>query len=62
MTRVGLHCSPAGYEIVFQEVMKVIESQWPDQMPENLPMVFPYWKDQEAWQEWESAHASSEGC
>jgi len=56
----GLHLNPAGYEILSQEVMKVIELQWPDQMPESLPMAFPRWNDQVAWQQWEGAHASSE--
>ncbi|KAJ5770560.1 uncharacterized protein N7511_002611 [Penicillium nucicola] len=41
----GLHLTPAGYRIVYDEVMKVIEAHWPDQMPDNLPMVFPSWLD-----------------
>ncbi|KAJ5295371.1 hypothetical protein PENANT_c001G06213 [Penicillium antarcticum] len=41
----GLHLAPAGYRIVYDEVMKVIETNWPDQMPDNLPMVFPSWVD-----------------
>ncbi|KAH9867963.1 hypothetical protein IAQ61_007269 [Plenodomus lingam] len=56
----GLHFNPAGYEIFFQEVMRLVEAQWPDQMPEKLPMVFPPWNDQEAWQRWESAQASGQ--
>jgi hypothetical protein len=31
-----VHLTPAGYEIVFEEVMKVIEVNWPDQTPEML--------------------------
>jgi hypothetical protein len=38
---------------------KVIGEQWPDQMPEELPMVLPPWNDEDAWKAWESAHASS---
>lgn len=41
----GLHLSPAGSRIVYDEIMKVIEGNWPDQTPEILPMVFPSWVD-----------------
>ncbi|KAF2846419.1 SGNH hydrolase [Plenodomus tracheiphilus IPT5] len=56
----GLHFNPAGYNIFFQEVIKLIEAQWPDQVAEKLPMVFPPWNDQDAWQKWESAQASAQ--
>ncbi|KAJ5964833.1 Esterase SGNH hydrolase-type subgroup [Penicillium vulpinum] len=39
----GLHLTPAGYRIVYDEVMKVIEANWPDQTPAALPEVFPTW-------------------
>jgi len=55
----GLHLNPAGYEIFYQELIKVIAEQWPDQSPEKLPMVLPPWNDQEAWKQWESAQSSS---
>jgi hypothetical protein len=29
--------------------MNVVAEQWPDQMPEKLPMVLPAWNDEEAW-------------
>jgi hypothetical protein len=45
LTWIGLHLTPAGYRIVYDEVMKVIEANWPDQLPDNLPMVFPSWVD-----------------
>jgi len=51
----GLHFNPAGYDLFFQEVMKLIAEKWPDQVPERLPTVFPVWKDQDAWKEWESS-------
>jgi hypothetical protein len=54
----GLHLSPAGYDIFFQEVMKLIAQKWPDQMPEKLPMVLPPWDDMEAWKAWEAATSS----
>jgi hypothetical protein len=45
LTWIGLHLAPAGYRIVYDEVMKAIEANWPDQLPDNLPMVFPSWVD-----------------
>ncbi|KAJ5590399.1 Esterase SGNH hydrolase-type subgroup [Penicillium hetheringtonii] len=41
----GLHLTSAGYRIVFDEVLKTIRANWPDQTPENLPMIFPPWVD-----------------
>lgn len=55
----GLHFNPAGYDILFQEVMKLIAARWPEQMPDKLPMVFPAWNDQEAWKVWLSKQAAS---
>lgn len=40
---LGLHLSPDGYRILYDEVMKVIGANWPDQTPEQLPRVFPGW-------------------
>jgi lysophospholipase L1-like esterase len=51
----GLHLNPAGYEIFFQELMKVIAERWPDQLPDKLPMVLPAWNDAEGWRVWKSA-------
>ncbi|CAI7573997.1 unnamed protein product [Penicillium crustosum] len=41
----GLHLTSAGNRIVYDELMKVIRANWPDQTPEVLPMVFPSWVD-----------------
>ncbi|KAL1988479.1 hypothetical protein VTN96DRAFT_9534 [Rasamsonia emersonii] len=41
----GLHVTGKGYKIMFDEVMKVIEATWPDQVPERLPMIFPHWSE-----------------
>ncbi|KAJ5542527.1 Esterase SGNH hydrolase-type subgroup [Penicillium sp. DV-2018c] len=41
----GLHLAPAGNRIVYEELIKVIHANWPDQTPEALPMVFPSWVD-----------------
>lgn len=40
----GLHLLPAGYQIVYDEVMDVIKKVWPDQLPENLNNVLPPWE------------------
>lgn len=40
----GLHLSPAGYRVIYKEVMQVIKDQIPDQYPENLPSVYPPWE------------------
>ncbi|KAK2593957.1 isoamyl acetate-hydrolyzing esterase [Conoideocrella luteorostrata] len=45
----GLHFTPEAYKIFYEEVMKVIASTWPDQMPEQLPHVIPAWDDGAAW-------------
>ncbi|CAI7674809.1 unnamed protein product [Penicillium pancosmium] len=41
----GLHLTSAGYRIVFEEVIKTIRVNWPDQDPETLPMLFPPWSE-----------------
>ncbi|KAI9783603.1 MAG: isoamyl acetate-hydrolyzing esterase [Peltula sp. TS41687] len=41
----GLHLTPKGYRLVFDELMRVIQENWPDQVPEKLPLVFPVWED-----------------
>lgn len=49
----GLHFNPAGYDVLFQELMGVIAREWPDQTPDKLPMVLPAWNDPAAWKAWE---------
>ena len=49
MVRRGLHFHPAGYEIMYQEVTKLIAELWPDQVAEKLPTVLPLWNDAAAW-------------
>lgn len=48
---VGLHLTPDGYRVLFHEVMATIAKTWPDQLPENLPMVLPAWDDPDAWKD-----------
>lgn len=40
----GLHFTPAAYEIVFNELVKLITEKLPEHNPNNLPFVFPDWK------------------
>ncbi len=48
---LGLHFGPAGYQVLFDELMRLIEQLWPDEMPEKLPFVLPPWDDAGAWLE-----------
>lgn len=41
----GLHLTADGYKIVYDVIMETIRTNWPDQDPEKLPMVFPGWAD-----------------
>ncbi|ATY64775.1 GDSL Lipase Acylhydrolase family [Cordyceps militaris] len=45
----GLHFTPEAYEIFYEEVIKVISTTWPDEMPEKLPYIIPAWDDGAAW-------------
>ncbi|KAJ3499116.1 hypothetical protein NLG97_g594 [Lecanicillium saksenae] len=45
----GLHFTPQAYEIFYEELMKVISTTWPDEMPEHLPYAIPAWDDGAAW-------------
>lgn len=40
----GLHFNPLGYQVLYEATMASINSRWPDQMPENLPLVHPPWR------------------
>lgn len=41
----GLHLTAEGYRIVYEEVIKAIRTNWPDQAPGVLPQVFPPWME-----------------
>lgn len=45
----GLHLTPKAYKIVMEELMNLIASAYPDQLPEKLPLVLPAWNDEDAW-------------
>lgn len=40
----GLHFDPLGYKVLYEATMTTIERQWPDQVPERIPMVHPPWQ------------------
>lgn len=47
--RDGLHLSRDGYALVHTELMILFDLEFPNQLPEKLPFVFPAWDDEEAW-------------
>lgn len=47
--RDGLHLSRLGYELLYKELLLLIKEEWPDQMPEELPFVFPAWDDEQVF-------------
>ena len=53
--RDGLHFTPLGYRVLCEELMRLIEATWPDQMPEKLSFTFPGWDDELAWKQRSSA-------
>lgn len=46
----GLHFSQSAYELLFKELISLIEQRWPDQTLERLQPVLPAWDDEETWQ------------
>ncbi|KAG8531525.1 uncharacterized protein KY384_003154 [Bacidia gigantensis] len=41
----GLHFLPPAYKILYDELMKLIKEQWPDQQPEETSFRLPAWTD-----------------
>ncbi|KAK5695590.1 hypothetical protein LTR17_024554 [Elasticomyces elasticus] len=39
----GVHFSGEGYRLLFTELMIMIEREWPEAMPNNLPLRLPAW-------------------
>ncbi|KAL1588587.1 hypothetical protein WHR41_02380 [Cladosporium halotolerans] len=54
----GLHLSPEGYKVLFEELMETVKTYCPELLPENLPMVLPDWKDLEAWEAFEGRESA----
>jgi len=47
----GLHLTPDGYRVLYHQLMALIANTWPDQLPEQLPMILPAWNELEAWKD-----------
>jgi len=43
--RDGLHFSPIGYELMYNEVLKTICTSYPELDPQHLEFVFPCWEE-----------------
>ena len=40
----GLHFHPKGYKVLYDETLKVIDENWPEQVRDNVPFCFPGWE------------------
>jgi len=49
----GLHLTPAGNLIVFDELMEVVTTNWPELVPEKLSTPLPWWDDVSAWNDYD---------
>lgn len=49
MCNSGLHLNPEGYQIIYDEMMQLIEKELPEHMPVKIPYLFPSWDDGDAW-------------
>lgn len=45
----GLHFTRKGYDLLFDELMRLIVDKLPEQLPERIPFVVPAWDDEKAW-------------
>lgn len=45
----GLHFSGKGYRVLFDELMSLIQREFPNEMPDKLPMFISAWDDAQAW-------------
>lgn len=41
----GLHFTPQGYDLLYNELVTVIRTQVPECLPENMPSIFESWRD-----------------
>ncbi|KAL8775298.1 MAG: hypothetical protein Q9209_000305 [Squamulea sp. 1 TL-2023] len=39
----GLHFTPEAYKVLFESTMNVIRREWPEQSPDKLQFVHPWW-------------------
>lgn len=45
----GLSLTPEAYQLLYEEIMKVVANDWPDETPGRLPYAIPAWDDTAAW-------------
>ena len=43
-TRLGLHFNPVGYKVLYDEIIRTIEREWPDQAVGSTGFVLPSWE------------------
>lgn len=41
----GLHVNEEAYGLIYDAIMRTINANWPEFMPDRLPMVFPPWAE-----------------
>lgn len=41
----GIHLTGEGYKILYKELIRIINDQFPHMNPDNLPLNLPYWMD-----------------
>lgn len=41
----GIHFTPEGYKVLFDELMKEISDKYPEESPENIPVTLKLWGD-----------------
>jgi len=41
----GLHLSEYGYKLLYKAITTRLEEVWPQLLPQNLPMMAPWWGD-----------------
>lgn len=46
----GLHLSPEGYRVLYEEFMELLKREWPDMDADKMPFVMPRWDDVGKWQ------------
>lgn len=54
---VGLHLTPSGYKLVYEEVMKSIKANYPEIDPDKMPFKYPPWEQAPRRRRKESGHA-----
>ncbi|OMP83314.1 Isoamyl acetate-hydrolyzing esterase 1-like protein, partial [Diplodia seriata] len=45
----GLHLTPKAYKILIDELMSLIASAYPEQLPQHIPFALPAWNDADGW-------------